>query len=402
MPHLPERGNNGACPDAATVLAVIEGEADEWLRHAYAQHLSQCAACLDLDTRLRNFDRPVLANEAEWKQTEKRLDNWMRAFLPSQATVPAVQAVEKRPAPAGFWRSLWKPSLAWKLSLATALVVLVAVGVDVYLRLQPEAKAPVTAPPLPAPPEPAVPGGGVPQGGPMAEALAPAPPAQVPPTVERKETVAKAGAPSGPQQQPAVKGPPTAPVKAAKPPATSTEQTEVATTGGKPSADSTERADICPTCARVPSATKRGMANVVAERILAPTPDAQARTPLPASLHLAAGVRLWLALESFNFQEDGRVIFHGSLLLPLNSAGSSALDHGTEVSGFVTSTQGQTSVLLSEIVIRGLHYKLMSKPGAGNARTSGSGGAVQFDSGKVLEMWVSSDSVYELSGESAQ
>ena len=116
---------------------------------------------------------------------------------------------------------------------------------------------------------------------------------------------------------------------------------------------------------------------------------------LPASLHLASGARLWLALDSFTFQTDSRVVFRGSLLLPLNSAGSSALDHGTEVSGFVTSNQGQTSVLLSEIVIRGSHYKLKSQAGAGNARTSGSGGAVQFDSGKVLEMWVSSDSIYE-------
>jgi len=116
---------------------------------------------------------------------------------------------------------------------------------------------------------------------------------------------------------------------------------------------------------------------------------------LPASLRLAAGARLWLSLESFNFQEDGRVIFHGSLLLPLNSTGSSALEHGTEVSGSVTSAAGQTSVLLSEIVVHGAHYKLKSQAGAGNARTSGSGGAVQFDSGKVLEMWVSADSIYE-------
>ena len=136
------------------------------------------------------------------------------------------------------------------------------------------------------------------------------------------------------------------------------------------------------------------MAKVAAGRV--PVPQAPpGAAELPASLHLAAGARLWLALDSFSFQADGRVVFYGSLLLPLNSPGSSPLDHGTQVSGTVTTAQGQTSVLLSEIVVRGSHYRLLSQAGAGNARTSGSGGAVQFDSGKVLEMWVSSDSAYE-------
>ena len=89
-------GGHGACPDAATVQSVIEGEASDWLRDAYAQHLPQCSECSELDTRLRNFDRPVLVkDEAEWKQTEKRLDNWLNAHLESRA-VASRRAAEER------------------------------------------------------------------------------------------------------------------------------------------------------------------------------------------------------------------------------------------------------------------------------------------------------------------
>ena len=431
MPQLkqPHGGGNGACPDSATVLAVIEGEADEWLRNAYAQHLAQCSACLDLDTRLRNFDRPVLADEAEWKQTEKRLDNWMGAFLSSKPVVVAPQLAEHQAELPRFRRSFWRPGLVWKLSLATALLVLLAVGVDVYLSLQPEqAKVPTIGPPPPPATEPAVPGGGIPRSSPMAEAPAPAPPAQASPTVEQRETVAGVQAPPEPQQG-AVKPPPTPSVQipelgigtkqattaataTTKPPGVAVPtpplQTEAAARVGTSTPVTTASAAASRrgiTARSATGATTRqaapagpAMENVAVGRQFSQPPEAQAPPPaasLPASLHLAAGARLWLALESFNFQEDSRVLFHGSLLLPLNSTGSSALDHGTEVSGWVTSAHGQTSVLLSEIVIRGARYKLKSQAGAGNARTSGSAGAVQFDSGKVLEMWVSVDSIYE-------
>jgi len=434
MPHLPERGNHGACPDAATILAVIEGEADEWLRNAYAQHLAQCSACLDLDSRLRNFDRPVLADEAEWRQIEKRLDNRMNASLDSRPTALSLELPEPEARPVGFWHSIWRPGLAWKISLATALVALVAVGVDVYLRLQPPvASSTVNARPNGAPKstEPETPptatpllGGGIPQSGPMA--AAPKAPSQIVAQPKQEETAAATNraVPSEPQAQATLEPPPTTSVHGPEPRATAPGQATAARTTVKAQPSGTEAAVIAENSTPIvtpPVATTRtgtatamrpanasakpssaatgpAMENVAAGRASGYTTNEQAPPAAansPASLHLAAGARLWLALDSFRFQGDGRVIFYGSLLLPLNSKGSSALEHGTEVSGFITSAQGQSSVLLSEIVIRGSHYKLMSQAGAGNARTAGSGGAVQFDSGKVLEMWVSSDSIYE-------
>jgi len=401
MPQLRRQrgGSNSACPDAATMLAVIEGQADDWLRHAYAQHLAQCSTCSELDSRLRSFDRPVLADEPEWRQTEKRLDNWLNAFLDSRAAAAAAHSVEKPAAQVGFWQFIWRPGAVWKVALATALLAVVAVGVDVYLRLQPRlpaerakvATAPVPAeepravpttaegrppriePPqntqlLPGPPAAPANADGY-QRGPMT-AAAPKTSPPVKPQAKSEETATAAIKPPRPepQQQAALKPPPAQPVHEPEPQAKF--PTPRARTSGP------------------------AIANVAAGRVSAPQAPPGA-AELPASLHLAAGARLWLSLESFNFQADGRVVFHGSLLLPLNSTGSSALDHGTEVSGFVTSAQGQTSVLLSEIVIRGSHYKLKSQGGVGNVRAAGSGGVVQFDSGKVLEMWVSSDSAYE-------
>ena len=444
MPQLrQQRGaTNGACPDAATILAVMEGEADEWLRHAYAQHLSQCSSCFELDERLRHFDRPLLADDREWKQTEKRLDIWADTFLRSKSVAPVALNTSSSTEPARFWRSLWRPGLASKLSLVTVLVVLAAVGVDLYLRLQPppldsnerrqqsipaaeppkgpESEKPPSISPLPG-------GGGLPKQGPMAEATAPTPPASAPPPEPQTVTVAKNEPPPAPQQ-PSAK--PRAPVPPPPPSGPSTGQTTVATATAKPrptpaaqtpaaEARATDAGNTRPAVIasaapnrsiaatpKRPGAATHAFSTGPAMEAVAVSPQssqpsqarAQRSAPiLPASLHLAAGARLWLALDSFSFQADGRVMFYGSLLLPLDSTGSSALDHGTEVSGFVTSAQGQSSVLLSEIVIRGTHYKLKSQAGAGNARTAGSGGAVQFDSGKVLEMWVSSDSTYERS-----
>ena len=152
MPQLrrEHRGSNGACPDAATVFAVIEGEASDWLRDAYAQHLAQCVECSELDSRLRNFDRPVLVkDEAEWKQTEKRLDNWLSAHLESTAAA-------ERGSPPGFWESIWRPGLAWKISWALGLVALFAIGAGVYVKSRrtvppQEAKVPALSTPAAAP-----------------------------------------------------------------------------------------------------------------------------------------------------------------------------------------------------------------------------------------------------------
>jgi hypothetical protein len=58
-PQLRQKLNGppGHCPDAETVCAVIEGKARQPERDAVFAHLSQCAACADLQSRLLNFER---------------------------------------------------------------------------------------------------------------------------------------------------------------------------------------------------------------------------------------------------------------------------------------------------------------------------------------------------------
>jgi hypothetical protein len=240
MPQLRQErsGSDGACLDASTILAVIEGEADEWLRNAYAQHLAQCSACLELDSRLRNFDRPVLADETEWRRTEKRLDNWLGAFVESRAAAASRWLLEKRAARAGFWESIWRPGLAWKLSLAMGLVTLVAVGGGVYTKWRlpfwpdqgkmatsaapAEEPSPITLPAenphpkseapkstereTPGPTAPLIPGGVINRGGPMAAAPKP-PQVKAQPKPEESATVAEKANPSEPRQRAALETP---------------------------------------------------------------------------------------------------------------------------------------------------------------------------------------------------
>ena len=41
-----------------------------------------------LQQRMERFDAPMVADQdTEWKQTEKRLDNWLESFLASDAAV---------------------------------------------------------------------------------------------------------------------------------------------------------------------------------------------------------------------------------------------------------------------------------------------------------------------------
>jgi hypothetical protein len=424
MPQLRRElgGGNGACPDAATVLAVIEGEASDWLRNVYAQHLAQCSACLELDSRLRNFDRPVLVkDEAEWKQTEKRLDNWLSAHLESRAAASRRAAEEGGSRPR-FWESIWRPGLAWKISWALALVALFAIGAGVYVKSR-----------RPVPPQ---------------MASAPQPPSQAKPRPEPVETATATSkaSPSEPQKQAALEPPArkhrdigkdqkaaieearrrvlqreqaekesavAAAAKEAERAASPQEQATTAQEKGKASRPGRAapepqlQASATPNSNR-PAATAPGIRRpgaspngaMMARRSGAVTytgkpPSATVAPSLPVSLHLDAGVRLWIVLASVNRRADGSFSFRGSLLQPLETWGSSKLDRDTEVSGSGTVAQSRTSLLISQIVFRGSPYKLKIIAGSGHAQTTGSGGVVPFENGKVFEMWLSSESDYE-------
>ncbi|MFI5086907.1 MAG: hypothetical protein ACHP7I_00805 [Terriglobales bacterium] len=434
MPQLRRElgGGNGACPDAATVLAVIEGEASDWLRNVYAQHLAQCSACLELDSRLRSFDRPVLVkDEAEWKQTEKRLDNWLSAHLESRAAASR-RAAEQRASRPGFWESIWRPGLAWRISWALGLVALIAIGSGVYVKSQrpvppQEAKAPALATPgaapgIELPAENAHPKSAAPESTAPQMASAPQPPSEVKPRPEPVETATATSkaSPSVPQKQAALELPARknrdiakdqkAAIDQARQRALQKEQAEKqsAIAAAAKEAEPQLQASATPHSGRPAATTSSSRSfdksfNATRTVALPPNavpntgraPSARVAPNLPASLHLDAGVRLWIVLASVNRQADGSFSFRGSLLQPLNSAGSSKLDRDTEVSGSGTVAQSRTSLLISQIVFRGASYKLKIIAGSGHAQTTGSGGVVPFENGKVFEMWLSSESDYE-------
>lgn len=57
--------------------------------------------------------------------------------------------------------------------------------------------------------------------------------------------------------------------------------------------------------------------------------------------------------------------------------------------------QGRTTVQISAFSVGLAHYRLKNTAGGTGAQAPGGGGAVQFDAGQVLEMWMGSVSIYE-------
>src|ERR1035437_2299257 len=88
VPLLGRRSGAAPCPEAAAFLAASDGDTSGVLKKAMAEHASKCPECRDLQQRMERFDAPMVTDyDAEWKQTEKRLDNWLESFLASDAAV---------------------------------------------------------------------------------------------------------------------------------------------------------------------------------------------------------------------------------------------------------------------------------------------------------------------------
>ena len=142
-------------------MAVIEGAASKSERNAVNEHLSECAVCAELRSRLLNFESLSPPEpEAEWNQTETRLDKWLEGFLRSEAAhgrSPEGGKSSKR----GFsWESilnLFTPrKIIWASCGALALVLIV--GAPLLLKygrgLHPPAQVAVRAPLPPVTPNP--------------------------------------------------------------------------------------------------------------------------------------------------------------------------------------------------------------------------------------------------------
>ena len=123
-------GENGPCPDAETLCAVIEGAAAGPERESVIAHVSGCHVCADVGNRLLKFER---ASEHEpevgWNQTRIRLDNWLEGFLRSEAA-RSRSAQPAKPswiasARNGVWDFVTSMKIVWALSAVLAVVVTV-------------------------------------------------------------------------------------------------------------------------------------------------------------------------------------------------------------------------------------------------------------------------------------
>lgn len=164
-----------------------------------------------------------------------------------------------------------------------------------------------------------------------------------------------------------------------------------------------------------------------------PSPPAGTATSGSAAVfyRIEADTRLWIKVNSVSRQPDGSFTFRGALLEPVKQAGTVLLDQGSGIIGSGRVSQGKTSLLIGEVIVGGTHYRLKGAvhaplaPGArggsqgmhasptlgawagGSASTGkaasgtrntqppGTGPAVEFDAGKVLETWLASTSTYE-------
>ena len=419
------------CPDAETLCAVLEGEAPALLREQVREHLKHCPNCAALESRLQNFEAGSSPEpEAVWKETRKRLDNWLEGFLRAEdAKLRAAKSAG--PSPGGsrweaFWRPLISRKVVWGMGVAALLVLIADVVLVTELRrhrppqVQVAARAavPQKQPANPQPPEKPVEKshsqGRIerPVGAPLVGALssqehplvgAPLvgarakPEHALPQVAERLPSnpqpghAQDAGAPGGQVATPSVPSPqdhnlPSPAAQTTEPPPPNP-ASEVATApqpapgvrkarGGVPTGTLAARSSRSPSSA-APAA-----------------PTAATAGQMP-TLRLQPGAHLLIALSSFKPLSDGSFQFRGILLLPVVHTGPVLLDRGAEVIGVGTMSQGQTSLAVTEFVVQGARYTLKDGTGAMKAQTPGAGGGVNFERSQVLEMWPVSPSIYE-------
>jgi hypothetical protein len=100
-------------------------------------------------------------------------------------------------------------------------------------------------------------------------------------------------------------------------------------------------------------------------------------------------------LSAVDRKSAGQFEFRGKVLLPVTQGSVLVLGRDVEVYGFGGVSQSGTSVRITELIWGGAHYGLSGEMSTMNGRAAGTGGAVEFDAGHVLELWLASASVYE-------
>src|ERR1035437_8297004 len=131
VPLLQRRFGAPSCPEAGAFLAASNNDTSGILKKAMAEHVSGCPDCRDLQQRMERFDAPMVSDhDAEWKQTEKRLDNWLESFLASEAAVHRESNRVRASRLRLFWASLTGPDVfrQWRWPLVPALALALVIG----------------------------------------------------------------------------------------------------------------------------------------------------------------------------------------------------------------------------------------------------------------------------------
>jgi len=420
----------GPCPEAETLCAVIEGEAREPERDAVIEHLSQCAPCAELRSRLLNFESGSPPEpEGVWKQTRTRLDNWLEGFLRSEAAHFRSPKGGKPSRRVSGWESISNffssGKIIWALGVAVGLVLTVdGVLLLEYRRAQlPQAQVAVRATVPPKPPANAAPAEkppekstGKPKMTPQEEGL-PKAGGNFPSRAESPNRP-KAGAPGAPVAPALTPAPanhnlpsqitqatPPPPLNAALPSAPPDHNlpTETARATAPSPPNPTLRAEArppAPALGRPMASPQPGLTAPAGKSPPAPpslprNAASAAAISHPPRLWLDPAGRLLIVLSSISRKPDGSFQFHGILLLPVAQPGPVPLDRGAEVIGVGTRSQGQTSLAVTDLVVQGVRYTLKDGSGVMNAQTPGAGGGVHFDRSQILDMRPTATALYE-------
>lgn len=132
-----------------------------------------------------------------------------------------------------------------------------------------------------------------------------------------------------------------------------------------------------------------GSSNTVAS-VSTPHPN----IPVRPLIQLEAGARVWISLKSVRRQSEKISKFDGTLLLPVTQSGSVVLDRDTLVSGTISTVGGKVTIQIRGLQLNGVPYELTSAGGGMTVPTARADKIVEFDTGKIIETWVSAASTY--------
>jgi hypothetical protein len=399
------------CPDSELLAAFSENRVDGFVLGAIAAHLIQCADCADLHHRLLNLAKAdTQADSAEWRNAEKRLDNWMNTYLRVQpgrmeSGLRAKPVISTAGAGTG-WR-LYSSRVGWALGAVAVLELAAAIfffKLGFPSRSRQAEVATQTAPVSPAPPSPAP---SQEKSEPALEnppAIVSAPPAQEPqPAEERQPEIHSSSA--KPKAHPAASRVPSADQNAVRreeklvvpsnEPNTPAAPLETPETEGAGQAgvlaEPLANAPATPvenssSAATLPNAAVVSKLSTNGAKGSAPVAKSTPAS-LPVLISLEYSTSMWMQLNSGSPPPDGTFHFQGTLLKPVELPAGVPFDTNTKVYGFGGVSDGRISLIIQEFLFRGVRYRL--KRGNGMARVE------PFNGGRTLEMWLDEDSVYE-------